>query len=191
MKKLAIHAAVVALALAAQAGFAKDSFTLRSSDIKAGSRIDMKHVFKGFGCEGGNLSPALAWSGAPAGTKSFALLVHDANAPTGGAGWWHWVAYNIPADAKGLDQGAGTADGAKLPKGSVQANTDFGAPGWGGPCPPEGHGIHNYVFTLHAIKTDKLEIPAGATASLAGYMINGNSLASAKLRGVYSRPKAK
>lgn len=191
MKKLAIHAAVAVLALAAQASFAKDSFTLSSSDIKAGSRIDVKHVFKGFGCEGGNLSPALAWSGAPAGTKSFALLVHDANAPTGGAGWWHWVAYNIPADAKGLDQGAGTADGSKLPKGTAQANTDFGAPGWGGPCPPEGHGVHNYVFTLLAIKTEKLEIPAGATASLAGYMINGNSLASAKLRGVYSRPKAK
>lgn len=191
MKKFVIHSAFAVLALAAQTGFAKGSFTLSSSDIKPGSRIDMKHVFKGFGCEGGNLSPALAWSGAPAGTKSFALLVHDANAPTGGAGWWHWVAYNIPADAKGLDQGAGTADGAKLPKGTAQANTDFGAPGWGGPCPPEGHGVHNYVFTLHAIKTDKLEIPAGATASLAGYMINGNSLASAKLRGVYSRPKAK
>lgn len=191
MKKLTIQVAVALLTLATQASFAKDSFTLSSSDIKAGSRIDMKHVFKGFGCEGGNLSPALAWSGAPAGTKSYALMVHDANAPTGGAGWWHWVAYNIPADAKGLDQGAGTVDGAKLPNGAVQANTDFGAPGWGGPCPPQGHGVHNYVFTLYAIKTDKLEIPAGATASLAGYMINGNSLASAKLRGVYSRPKAK
>jgi Raf kinase inhibitor-like YbhB/YbcL family protein len=191
MKKRTILVAAAVLALATQASFAKDSFTLSSSDIKAGSRIDMKHVYKGFGCEGGNLSPALAWSGAPAGTKSYALMVHDANAPTGGAGWWHWVAYNIPADATGLEQGAGTADGVKLPKGAVQANTDFGAPGWGGPCPPEGHGVHNYVFTLYAIKTDKLEIPAGATASLAGYMINGSSLASAKLRGVYSRPKAK
>jgi Raf kinase inhibitor-like YbhB/YbcL family protein len=191
MKKLTTIATIGVLALASQASFAKDSFKLSSSDIKAGARIDMKHVFKGFGCEGGNLSPALSWSGAPAGTKSFALMVHDANAPTGGAGWWHWVAYNIPADATGLDQGAGTADAAKLPKGTAQANTDFGAPGWGGPCPPEGHGNHNYVFTLYAIKTDKLEIPAGATASLAGYMINGNSLGSAKLRGVYSRPKTK
>jgi Raf kinase inhibitor-like YbhB/YbcL family protein len=191
MKKLTTIAAVAVLALASQTSFAKDSFKLSSSDIKAGSRIDMKHVFKGFGCEGGNVSPALSWSGAPAGTKSIALMVHDANAPTGGAGWWHWVAYNIPAEAKGLDQGAGTADGAKLPKGSAQANTDFGAPGWGGPCPPEGHGVHKYVFTVYAIKTDKLDIPAGATASLAGYMINGNSLASAKLLGTYSRPKGK
>jgi Raf kinase inhibitor-like YbhB/YbcL family protein len=191
MKKLTTLAAVAVLALASQTSFAKDSFKLSSSDIKAGSRIDMKHVFKGFGCEGGNVSPALSWSGAPAGTKSFALMVHDANAPTGGAGWWHWVAYNIPAEAIGLDQGAGTADGAKLPKGSAQANTDFGAPGWGGPCPPEGHGVHKYVFTVYAIKTDKLDIPAGATASLAGYMINGNSLASAKLLGTYSRSKGK
>ena len=185
---------LVLAALIASAGTlanAKDTFKLSSSDIKPNTRIELKHVFKGFGCEGNNVSPALAWSGAPAGTKSFALLVHDANAPTGGAGWWHWVAYNIPADAKAIDQGAGTADGAKLPKGTLQTNTDFGAQGWGGPCPPQGNGTHNYIFTLHALKTDKLELPAGATASLAGYMINGNSLGKATLRGVYSRPAVK
>ncbi len=191
MKLISTLLTAAVVTLGSQATLAKEAFKLTSADIKPNAKIDIKHVFKGFGCEGGNVSPALAWRGAPAGTKSFALLVHDANAPTGGAGWWHWVVYNIPADAKAIDQGAGTADGAKLPKGALQTNTDFGAQGWGGPCPPQGHGVHNYVFTLHALKTDKLELPTGATASLAGYMINANSLAKTTLRGVYSRPKAR
>lgn len=179
------------LVLAGSAAHAKSNFALTSDDMKANSVIANKHVFKGFGCTGDNISPALSWQGAPAGTKSFALLVHDANAPTGGAGWWHWVAYNIPATTNTLAQGAGAADGTKLPAGTLQTNTDFGAQGWGGPCPPEGHGKHNYIFTVHALKVEKLELPAGATASLAGYMINANSLATAKLRGVYSRLKTK
>jgi Raf kinase inhibitor-like YbhB/YbcL family protein len=166
-------------------------FTLTSADMKAGAMMSTKQVFKGFGCTGDNISPALAWSGAPAGTKSFALLVHDPDAPTGGAGWWHWVAYNIPADAKGIDGGAGTADGAKMPKGAAQTKTDFGAPGYGGACPPEGHGKHHYHFTLHALKVDKLDIPADATASLAGFMINANSMGKAKLTSIYERKAAK
>lgn len=167
--------------------FAADGFKLSSADIKPNSTITNKHVFKGFGCEGDNISPALSWSGAPKDAKSFALLVHDPDAPTGGAGWWHWAVYNIPAGERALAQGAGTADGAILPKGSVQNKTDFGAPGWGGPCPPQGHGKHRYQFTLHALKTDKLEIPEGATASLVGFMINANSIGKAKLTGVYGR----
>jgi Raf kinase inhibitor-like YbhB/YbcL family protein len=174
------------LAMAAGGAFA---FQLSSPDIKPGGPIANEQVFKGFGCNGGNVSPALAWKEAPKGTKSFALLVHDPDAPTGGAGWWHWAVYNLPADAKGLDKGAGTADGAKLPKGAVQPNTDFGAPGWGGPCPPVGHGAHRYIFTLHALKTDKLELPEGATASLVGFMVNANSIGKAVLVGKYGRKK--
>jgi Raf kinase inhibitor-like YbhB/YbcL family protein len=167
--------------------YAADGFKLSSADIKPNSTISNKHVFKGFGCEGENISPALSWSGAPKGAKSFALLVHDPDAPTGGAGWWHWVVYNIPVSESALAQGAGTADGATLPAGSAQNKTDFGAPGWGGPCPPQGHGKHRYQFTLHALKTDKLDIPDGATASLVGFMINANSVGKAKLTGVYGR----
>ena len=182
--KTMIYAAVLAgAALSVQAA----GFNLASSDFKPGGTIDNKFVYKGFGCQGGNISPALSWSGAPAGTKSFALLVHDPDAPTGGAGFWHWVVYNIPADAKGIAQGTGAADGAKLPKGSVQGNTDFGAPGWGGPCPPVGHGKHHYHFTLYALKVEKLEIPAGATAALIGFMVNANSIGTARLTGLYGR----
>jgi Raf kinase inhibitor-like YbhB/YbcL family protein len=166
-----------------------DAFKLSSADIKATAPIAEEQVFAGFGCSGKNISPALKWSGAPAGTKSFALLVHDPDAPTGGAGWWHWVVTNIPADATELPKGAGKADGSALPKGAAQIATDFGGPGWGGPCPPAGDKPHRYHFTLHALKVDKLDLPAGATASLAGFMINANSIGKAKLTGKYGRKK--
>jgi Raf kinase inhibitor-like YbhB/YbcL family protein len=166
---------------------AAGGFTLSSADIKPNATISNKHVFKGFGCEGDNISPALSWSGAPKDTKSFALLVHDPDAPTGGSGWWHWQVYNIPVSANTLEQGAGTADGAKMPAGSVQAKTDFGAPGWGGPCPPPGHGKHRYQFTLHALKTEKLDLPADAAGPMVGYMVNANSIGKAKLTGLYGR----
>ncbi len=115
------------------------------------------------------------------------MLVHDADAPTGGAGWWHWLVYDIPASATQIAQGAGTAEGARLPAGSAQGRTDFGTPGWGGPCPPVGHGRHHYRFTLYALKVGKLQLPEGATASLIGYVVNDNSLATAKLLGRYGR----
>lgn len=164
----------------------RPQFRLTSTDIRAGGTIAMEQVFNGFGCSGRNLSPALAWSGAPEGTKSFALLCHDPDAPTGGAGWWHWLMLNIPASATGLQKDAGNADGSKLPAGAMHVNTDFGGPGWGGPCPPPGDRPHRYVFTLYALKVDKLD-PAGGTASLAGYMVNGNAIAKATLIGKFGR----
>ncbi|OHC68988.1 MAG: phosphatidylethanolamine-binding protein [Rhodocyclales bacterium RIFCSPLOWO2_02_FULL_63_24] len=166
-----------------------EPFKLSSDDIKSTAPIADEQVFQGFGCSGKNVSPALKWSGAPQGAKSFALLVHDPDAPTGGAGWWHWVVTNIPADAAALPKGAGKADGSALPKGAAQINTDFGGPGWGGPCPPVGDKPHRYHFTLHALKVDKLDLPAGATASLAGFMINANSIGKATLTGKYGRKK--
>lgn len=164
-----------------------EQFSLSSPEIKPGATIKNEQVFNGFGCTGGNISPTLEWKNAPKGAKSFALLVHDPDAPTGGSGWWHWVVINIPADSSKLDSGAGTADGSKLPKGASQINTDFGSSGWGGPCPPVGHKVHHYNFTLHALKVEKLELPANATAALAGYMINANSIGKTTLTGMYGR----
>lgn len=179
-----LFAAGLALAGSAHA----DAFKLSSADIKSNATIAEEQVFAGFGCSGKNVSPALTWSGAPRDTKSFALLVHDPDAPTGGAGWWHWVVANIPADAAELPKGAGNPSGP-LPKGATQVNTDFGGPGWGGPCPPVGDKPHRYHFTLHALKVDKLDLPAGASASLAGFMINANSIGKATLTGKYGRKK--
>ena len=163
-------------------------FTLKSPNFKANGLIGMAHVFNSFGCTGKNLSPALSWSNAPAGTKSFALLCHDPDAPTGGAGWWHWLVLNIPSTADHLPLDAGNADGTSLPDGAVQVATDFGAPGYGGPCPPPGDKPHRYVFTLYALKVDKLDA-GGGTASLAGYMVNGNAIGKATLVGRFGRRK--
>jgi Raf kinase inhibitor-like YbhB/YbcL family protein len=162
------------------------SFELKSPDLADGNSIANPFVYKGFGCEGGNLSPALSWSDPPEGTKGYALLVHDPDAPTGGAGFWHWVVVNIPATTTSLPQGV-AKDGKGLPEGASQVSTDFGEPGYGGPCPPKGDTPHRYHFTIYALKTDKLELPLKATASLAGFLVNANSLGKATLTGVYGR----
>jgi Raf kinase inhibitor-like YbhB/YbcL family protein len=182
-KLAAAGLAVLAIASAQAAGF-----TLASPTIKPGSMLTEAQVFNGFGCSGKNISPALKWSGAPAGTKSFAITVYDPDAPTG-SGWWHWVVYNIPAGTTELPEGAGSADGKGLPAGSVQGRTDFGAPGFGGACPPPGDKPHRYIFTVHALKTEKIEVPADATAALIGFMINANRLGQASFTAKYGRKK--
>lgn len=189
-------AAAVALCLAA-CGCAQNpavpasGFQLSSPDFKQGDMLPAQFIANALGCKGGNVSPALQWVNPPEGTKSFALMVHDPDAPTGGAGIWHWVVVNIPASASSLEQGAGTADGAKLPAGSRQVTNDYagltGSAGWGGPCPPVGAKPHNYNFTLYALKVDKLNLSPAATSSQAGFFVNMNSLGQARLSAVYGR----
>jgi len=177
----------LALALLGAAGFAHAAgFTLTSPTIKPGATLTQAQVFNGFGCSGQNISPALIWSGAPAGTKSFAVTLYDPDAPTG-SGWWHWVVIDLPADSTGLAEGAGTADGKALPAGARQGRTDFGAAGFGGACPPQGDKPHRYIFTVYALKTDKLDVPPDATAALIGSMLNANKLAKATFTAKYGR----
>jgi Raf kinase inhibitor-like YbhB/YbcL family protein len=161
-------------------------FKLTSTDIRPGGRIGAAYVFNGMGCTGNNLSPELQWSGAPAGTKSFAITAYDPDAPTG-SGWWHWVVFNIPASVTKVDRGAGDANQHLLPADAVQGNTDFGAPGYGGPCPPPGDKPHHYVFTVFALNTDKIDVPANATAAYVGFNLHGHMIAKAKLTALYSR----
>ncbi|MGH8462061.1 MAG: YbhB/YbcL family Raf kinase inhibitor-like protein [Stenotrophobium sp.] len=165
---------------------AAGNFTLGSPDIGPGAIINSKYVFKGFGCEGGNVSPALQWSNAPAGTQSFAITAYDPDAPTG-SGWWHWVVFDIPASATGLAEGAGNIRGTGLPAGSVQGRTDFGAPGYGGPCPPAGDKPHHYIFTVYALKVPKLQLDANASAAMVGFMLNANQLGKTSFTALYSR----
>jgi Raf kinase inhibitor-like YbhB/YbcL family protein len=179
---------MVSLTLALAGTVDAASFSLSSADFKSNGTIADKNVYNSFGCTGENMSPALEWKGAPEGTKSFALMVHDPDAPTG-SGFWHWVVYNIPATATSLPAGAGKADGSALPKGAVQGHTDFGTVGYGGPCPPPGHGKHHYNFTLFALKVDKLEVPPNATAAMVGFNVNANTIGKAKLTGMYERKK--
>ncbi len=167
---------------------AADSLSFSSPEVKPGSTLTTAHVFNGFGCTGENRSPALSWSGAPAGTKSFAVTVYDPDAPTG-SGWWHWMVFDIPASANSIPANAGTIGGELLPKGSRQNRIDYGVAAFGGACPPQGDKPHRYIFTLHALKTEKLDVPADATAALTGYMINANSIGKTTFTAYYSRAK--
>jgi len=160
---------------------------LTSESFNDGDYLANDHILSeayGFGCAGGNLSPQLSWSGAPEGTKSFALTCFDPDAPTG-SGFWHWVVVNIPADVSSLALGAGSGD--SMPAGALQTRTDFGAPGYGGPCPPEGDHPHRYLFTLHAVGLDALPVEADTSAAVVGFMLNFNTLAKASLMGLYKR----
>lgn len=161
-------------------------FQLSSPEIKAGGTIPQRFEFNGFGCSGENQSPALQWRGAPEGTQSFAVTVYDPDAPSG-SGWWHWLVFNIPADVHALASNAGAEGGANLPRGARQARIDYGVAAWGGVCPPPGDQPHRYIFTVHALKVATLEVPADATAALAGFMINGNSLGQASFTALYGR----
>jgi Raf kinase inhibitor-like YbhB/YbcL family protein len=184
MKRTLLAAAVLAaLPLAHAAGF-----MLTSPDIKPGSMIARKFEFNGFGCSGQNKSPALKWSGAPKGTKSFVVTVYDPDAPTG-SGWWHWTVVNIPAGVNELPPDAGAAGGANLPKGATQVRSDYGTAAWGGVCPPPGDKPHRYVFTVYALKTDKLDLPADATPALAGFMTHADEIGKASFTARYGRKK--
>ena len=161
-------------------------FQLISPTIKHKGTIGKAHVFDGFGCTGDNVSPELRWNNAPKGTKSFALTMYDPDAHTG-SGWWHLVIFNIPPDISALAAGAGMPGGSGEPQRAVQSVTDFGEPGYGGPCPPPGHKAHRYIFTVYALKADQLSLKPQASGAMVGYYLNQNALAKASFTGLYSR----
>ncbi|HXL86847.1 MAG TPA: YbhB/YbcL family Raf kinase inhibitor-like protein [Gemmatimonadaceae bacterium] len=159
-------------------------FSVKSPDLLSNGRIALSHVYNGMGCNGQNISPALQWANAPAGTKSFAVTIYDPDAPTG-SGWWHWMIYNIPATTTSLAAGAG--NGRNAPAGSVAGPTDFGKKEYGGPCPPVGDKPHHYRITVFALKTDKINVPGDATSAFVGYNLNANKIATARITGLYGR----
>ncbi|HEY0584857.1 MAG TPA: YbhB/YbcL family Raf kinase inhibitor-like protein [Pseudoduganella sp.] len=169
---------ILAALLASNSALA-GSLTLTSTDIANGAFMAKAQEFQGFGCSGGNKSPQLSWSGTPAGTAAFAVMVHDPDAPTG-SGWWHWQLVNIPKEVMSLPAGA------KAPAGSQSMNNDYGAKGFGGACPPQKHGVHRYQFTVYAL-SQKLELPENATGALTGYMVKAHSLASSTIEALYQR----
>ena len=172
---------VFALCLAA--GPALAEMTLTSPDFADGGTLPTAQVFNAMGCTGGNASPALEWSGAPDGTQSFMLTVFDPDAPTG-SGWWHWTVANIPADVTKLPA---DVTAATLPAGAVEGRTDFGAPGFGGACPPEGAEPHPYVFTLYAMPEAMLPLDGNASGAMFGYYANAMALEHATLTATFGR----
>lgn len=152
------------------------TFTLTSTGFTDGGTLPDAQVHAK-----GNRSPQLSWSGAPEGTKSFAITCYDPDAPTG-SGFWHWTVANIPADVTGLTEGASPAG---LPAGTVEGRTDFGEPGFGGAAPPAGHGPHRYIFTVFAVDTDRLDVTPENSGAVFGFNLHFHTLARASITGVY------
>jgi Raf kinase inhibitor-like YbhB/YbcL family protein len=191
MKRRFVLAGLCALALAVvgvpmASAQQMDELQVTSTSFGDGDYIPEVHVLganAGLGCSGGNVSPQLAWSGAPDGTKSFAVTAYDPDAPTG-SGFWHWVVVNIPPDVSELPAGAGSGQG--LPGGALQTRTDFGTPAYGGPCPPMGDHPHRYIFTVFAVGADQLQqVTADTSAAVIGFMLHFNTLAKGELEGLY------
>ena len=148
---------------------------IASQAFEAGGMIPAKYT-----CDGPDLSPPLRWADPPAGTQSYALIADDPDAPVGM--WVHWVLWNIPADASGLEENLPKS--ASLPNGAKQGTTDFRRIGYGGPCPPSG--THRYFFKLYALDT-MLELPSSTTKRDLEGAMQGHILGQAELVGKYQR----
>jgi Raf kinase inhibitor-like YbhB/YbcL family protein len=152
------------------------TFTLTSTGFVDGGPLPDAQVHSK-----GNRSPQLSWSGAPEGTKSFAITCFDPDAPTG-SGFWHWTVANLAADVTELAEGASSAG---LPKGAVEGRTDFGEPGFGGAAPPPGHGPHRYIFTVFAVDVESLPVTPEDSGAKYGFNLHFHTLARASVTGEY------
>ena len=160
---------------------AADAMSVASLSWTNGGVIGHRYAYDRLGCSGGNISPQVSWQGAPAGTRSFAVTVLDLDAP-GGAGWWHWIVLDVPPSVAGL--AAGAALDGKLPAGAVQARSDFGPVGYGGPCPPGG-ATHRYRLEVVALDVARVRTPTDAHGIEAA--LRGHVLARAALTARFSR----
>jgi len=180
--------ATLSIILLATGIAAAPAFRLESADLPAGKPIAERHVANAFGCHGPNESPALRWSGAPSGTRSFAITMFDSYQPPP-SGWWHWVLYDLPPTTTALPRGAGAANSPNLPSGAKQGRPDGDAPEphYYGPCPDQGDPPHHYMITVYALSVDHLDVPPTATAAHIAYVIAGKTLAKASIVRNYQR----
>ncbi|MFF1571520.1 YbhB/YbcL family Raf kinase inhibitor-like protein [Leifsonia sp. NPDC058292] len=153
-------------------------FALTSDDIADDRPLGREQWGAGGG--GGDISPQLSWSGFPAETKSFAVTIHDPDAPTG-SGFWHWAVYNIPADVTSLAAGAGAEGGASLPQGAAMLSNELGAKSFTGAGPPPGTGTHHYTVVVHALDVDRLDLDPASTPAVLGFNAHFHTLARAVL----------
>jgi len=146
------------------------AFVIRSSAFAPDQAIPMRHS-----CDGSNVSPPLEWTDPPAGTAGFALVVDDPDAPSGT--FTHWLLADVPAGERAFDEGRSSG---------VVGRNDFGRSGYGGPCPPKGHGRHRYRFHLHAL-SEPLGLEPGYDRDAIDRALKGRVLATAVLTGHFSR----
>jgi len=163
---------------AAKEGTPTMAFQITSTAFTEGAPIPVRHT-----CDDKDLSPALAWAGAPQGTKSFALICDDPDAPIGT--WVHWVVFNIPADSAGLPEGVPAVE--KLPNGTIQGKNGWHKIGYGGPCPPPGK-PHRYFFKLYALDT-LLALDSSADKKAVLNAVKGHALGEAQWMGTYARKR--
>jgi len=150
------------------------AFRLITDAFAESALIPKRHT-----CEGQDISPALAWSGEPVGTRSFALIMDDPDAPL--RTWNHWLLWNIPAGTDALSESFSPVSTG------LSGTNDFGKPGYGGPCPPRGHGPHRYYFKLYALDVEKLALKAGAKRAELDRALKGHVLAETQYMGRYER----
>ena len=160
-------------------------FTVTSNDVTDGGMLALAQVANSMGYAGQNLSPQLAWTGFPAETRSFAVTIHDPDAPTG-SGFWHWALFNIPVSTTHLPTGAGGEAGTQLPEGALQLRNDAGTHGYFGAAPPQGDEPHRYVTTVHAVDVEHLEVDAAQAPAILGFNLRFHGIARAQIVPIYS-----
>lgn len=154
-------------------------FKISSNDLINNELLPEKQVYKGYGCNGGNLSPELHWSNPPINTKSFALICHDPDAPKEN-GWYHWLVVNIPLSTTSIKQGEKFQN-------ALETVTDFGSTGYNGACPPKGHGIHHYNFTIYALDVDKIDVKSNANPKDVEAQVLAHTIAKSTITALYER----
>lgn len=179
MKKLFLLLVILLFAIGGIT-MSNTTFKLSSETIKNNETLPNEQVLNAFGCTGGNISPDLKWEGAPAGTKSFALLVHDPDAPRA-FGWWHWLIINIPSTINEIKKGE------KLAPPAIETITDFNTTGYGGACPPVGHGVHHYNFTIHALDVEKIDADKNTDPNEIEKLVKAHSIAHSTITALYQR----
>ena len=164
----------------------RPDFQLASTDLTDGGDLPLAHGWNDGGVGGDNLSPHLSWSGFPPATRGFAVTCFDPDAPTG-CGWWHWIVVGVRAEVTELATGAGLIGGDELPTGAYQLRNDYGTVDFGGAGPPPGDHAHRYIFTVHALSVERIDVPDDAPAALTGFMVNAHTLAKASFTATYGR----
>ncbi|MFD3582758.1 YbhB/YbcL family Raf kinase inhibitor-like protein [Streptomyces sp. NPDC058683] len=147
-------------------------FAVSSPDVRDGGTFPADAYADSFGCSSGNRQIRLAWHGAPQGTRSYAVTLYDPDAPTG-AGFWHWLTWDIPT--------TDTALGGTLPTGAVAGTNDAGQTGYLGPCPPVGDIAHHYRITVYALDTPSLDLPATTPATVTTFTMSSHVIGYATL----------